>query len=178
MLVKKFFLSLILSVFTLLIFVSAEHLPNENIKINVLNFEELKPLLEKKTDTTYVVNFWVTWCAPCIAEIPYFEQVGEKYSNDKLKVLMVSLDFPTHIKSRLIPFIKKEKMKNEVVLLDDPNSNRWIPLVDEDWSGAIPATLVYNKHERKFYPNELSFNELDSVVNEFLGKTNNALLFN
>lgn len=136
-------------------------------EIRVMNFEELKPLLEKNTDTTYIVNFWATWCAPCIAEIPYFEQVGEKYKDEKVKIFMVSLDFPSHINSRLVPFMEKEKMKNEVVLLDDPNSNRWIPLVDKNWTGAIPATLIYTKNKRKFIPNELTFSELDSIVNKF-----------
>ncbi|NLO70620.1 MAG: redoxin domain-containing protein [Porphyromonadaceae bacterium] len=174
MLYKKIISSLIFSVFTFFIIASAENAPNENSGIKVMTFEDLKPLLDKKTDTTYVVNFWATWCAPCIAEIPYFEEVGEKYKDKKLKILMVSLDFPSHIKSRLIPFMKKENMKNEVVLLDDPNSNRWIPLVDKDWSGAIPATLIYNDCKRKFYPNEFTSNELHTVVEEFINDSVSA----
>lgn len=132
--------------------------------IKVLNFDELQPLLQMDNDTVYVINFWATWCAPCIKEIPYFEELGQKYHHEKVKVLMVNLDFPNQLKSRVIPFIEKEKMKNEVVLLDDHRSNIWIPLVDEKWTGAIPATLIYGKEFRKFYQQELSFSELEEIV--------------
>lgn len=132
--------------------------------IRVLNFQELQPLLQLENDTIYVVNFWATWCAPCIKEIAYFEQLSQKYRDKNVKVLMVSLDFPDQLQTRLIPFIEKENMKNEVVLLDDPNSNHWIPLVDRKWTGAIPATLIYGKDFRKFYQQEFTFSELEEIV--------------
>lgn len=150
-----------------MVFTAATENKSSESKIKVMSFDELQPLLHKSNDTTYVINFWATWCAPCIEELPYFEKLGEKYKDKKLKVLMVSLDFSTQIKSRLIPFIEKNKMKNEVVVLDDPNSNRWIPLVDSEWSGAIPATLIYNKNKRKFYPQEFTLEELEAAVAEF-----------
>jgi thiol-disulfide isomerase/thioredoxin len=130
----------------------------------VVNFEQLQPLLQKENDTVYLINFWATWCAPCLNEIPYFEQLGEKYRDKKMKIVMVSLDFPDQLQTRLIPFIEKEKMKNEVILLDDPRSNRWIPLVDQEWTGAIPATLIYGNGFRKFYRKEFSFGELEEII--------------
>lgn len=134
----------------------------QNIK--VVNFQQLQPLLQLENDTIYVVNFWATWCAPCIKEIPYFEQLGKKYRDKNVKVLMVSLDFPNQLETRLITFIEKEKMENEVVLLDDPRSNHWIPLVDKDWTGAIPATLIYGREFRSFYQQEFTFSELEEIV--------------
>lgn len=77
---------------------------------------------------------------------------------------MVSLDFPNQLHTKLIPFIKKEEMRNEVILLDDPRSNRWIPLVDEAWTGAIPATLIYGNGFRKFYQKEFTFEELAETI--------------
>lgn len=145
------------------IFLLAENKIKEP-SIRVLNFKELQPLLQLENDTIYVVNFWATWCAPCIKEIKYFEQLGHKFQDKNVKVLMVSLDFPDQLETRLIPFIEKEKMKNEVVLLDDPNSNHWIPLVDEKWTGAIPATLIYGKDFREFYQQEFTFSELEEIV--------------
>lgn len=137
-------------------------------QIPVVDFKELQPLLEKDNDTLYVVNFWATWCAPCIKEIPYFEQLGEKYRDKKLKVLMVSLDMPNRVETKVIPFIEKQGMRNEVILLDDPKFNDWIPLVDEKWTGAIPATLIYGKGVREFYPRELTFSELEEGVQPLL----------
>ena len=137
-------------------------------EVKVVDFKQLQPLLEKKNDTIYVVNFWATWCAPCIKEIPYFEQFGEKYREKKVKVLMVSLDMRNQLETKVIPFIEKEKMKNEVILLDDPKFNDWIPLVEKSWNGAIPATLIYGNGFREFYPKELIFAELEEIVEPLL----------
>ncbi|MEA5128344.1 TlpA disulfide reductase family protein [Proteiniphilum sp.] len=137
-------------------------------EIKVVDFKQLQPLLEQKDDTIYVVNFWATWCAPCIKEIPYFEQFGEKYRSRNVKVLMVSLDMRSQLETKLIPFIEKEKMKNEVILLDDPKFNDWIPLVDKSWTGAIPATLIYGSGFREFYPKEFTLDELEKIVQPLL----------
>lgn len=136
----------------------------QNTTVKVKNFEQLKPLLHQKNDTLYVVNFWATWCAPCIKEVPYFEQIGQKYKDKKVKVLMVSLDFPQQLESRVIPFIEKQNMKNEVVLLDDPRQNKWIPQVDEEWTGALPATLIYTRDHREFHQKEFTFDELEEII--------------
>ena len=94
--------------------------------IKVVDFNGLKPYLEKENDTTYIINFWATWCAPCIKELPYFQQINDEFADKKLKVLLVSLDFERQIESRLIPFIKKHKVTPEVIVLSDPDSNAWI----------------------------------------------------
>ncbi len=139
-----------------------------NTKVKVMDFNEFEPILHQERDTVYVVNFWATWCGPCIKEIPYFEQLGVKYRDSNLKINMVSLDMPNQIESKLIPFIKKNNMKNEVLLLDDPDFNSWIPVVDKEWTGAIPATLIYSNSFREFYAKELTFTELEEIVKPLL----------
>lgn len=161
----KIFLRITLAVLFLTLafsLLSENEIKDPNIK--VLNFQELQPLLQLENDTIYVVNFWATWCAPCINEIQHFEQLGQKYRNENLKVLLVSLDFPDQLQTSLIPFIQKRNLKNEVILLDDPSSNKWIPLVDKKWTGAIPATLIYAKDFREFYQQEFTFSELEEIV--------------
>ena len=133
--------------------------------IQIVDFEGLKPYLKKHNDTTYVVNFWATWCKPCVKELPYFEQLNENYKDKKVKVILVSLDFAKTYESNLIPFVKKRGLKSEVILLNDPDSNNWINKVDKTWSGAIPATIVYNSTSRNFYEKSFTYNELDSVLN-------------
>ncbi len=136
----------------------------DNGPVKVYTFEEFEPRLYQETDSVYVVNFWATWCAPCVKEIPYFEKLQEMYKDDKVKVLFVSLDFVTQIENRVVPFIERMNMQAEVVLLNDPRSNRWIPMVSEKWTGAIPATLVYTKGHRAFYEREFNFEELEEII--------------
>jgi thiol-disulfide isomerase/thioredoxin len=138
---------------------------NEEFPIPSYNFDEFSHLLNKNNDTTYVINFWATWCKPCIKELPAFEKLHEEYSTNKVKVILASLDFPKQVKSHLIPFIDKYQIRSEVVLLDDPDANSWIPKVDPTWTGAIPATIIYNSKNRKFYERTFNFDELTQEIN-------------
>lgn len=137
-------------------------------QVKEFNFNEFEPLLHKQTDTIYVVNFWATWCSPCVAELPYFEKVNQNFKSKKVKVLLVSLDFPKHKESRLIPFISKNNLKSEVVFLNDPDANAWIDKVDPNWSGAIPFTVIYNAKRRKYYEQSFTYDELQKEINTFL----------
>ncbi len=131
-------------------------------------FNELKPLLEKNDGKTYVINFWATWCAPCVKELPYFEKLKEEYADKNVEVLLVSLDFPKQVEKKLIPFINKYKLQSEVVLLDDVNEEIWIKAIDESWSGALPATLIYNKNNRKFYEQSFEYEALENELKQFI----------
>ena len=133
--------------------------------IRVVSFNELEPLLHQKNDTVYLVNFWATWCAPCVKELPAIQAVEKKYAGQKFKVLLVSLDMPNQLNSRLIPFIRSNKIISPVVLLDDPDQNRWIEKIDKNWSGEIPFTLIYGNKFRDSYTQAFSYQTLDSIIN-------------
>ena len=133
--------------------------------VQIVNFDQLEPYLHSNSDTVYLVNFWATWCAPCIKELPAIKAVEEKYANEKFKVLLVSLDMINELNSRLVPFIKSKNITSDVFLLNDPNQNRWIDMVDPNWSGEIPFTLIYGKHFRESYSHTFTFEELDSIIN-------------
>lgn len=138
-------------------------------KVPSLNFEELQQkYFQNKNDSVYVINFWATWCKPCVVELPAFEKLALDYSGKKVKVLLVSLDFADKIEGQVIPFINKNNIKSEVVLLDDANANSWIPKISREWSGAIPATVIYNKGNRKFYEQSFTFEELENELKLFL----------
>ena len=107
MLFSKFFIFLSFSLS------SAQTVPS-------LSYAELKPLLNQSDDKIYIVNFWATWCAPCVKELPYFEALNKRKD---IEVLLVSLDFPKHKQSRLLPFITKNKLQSRIVLLDEADEN-------------------------------------------------------
>ncbi|MFT7606283.1 MAG: thiol-disulfide isomerase/thioredoxin, partial [Saprospiraceae bacterium] len=115
------------------------------------SFKNLAPLFAKQNDTTYIVNFWATSCPPCIKEMPHFEEINKKYTKDKLRVILVSLDMKEDIESRVRPFIKKHHIKSEVILLADQNYSAWTDKIDPSWYGALPATLIFKNGERKFF---------------------------
>ena len=122
------------------------------------DFEEA--ILKHDDDKIYVINFWATWCAPCIKELPYFDELQTKYP-DEYEVVMVSLDFKKQYESRVIPFVEKKNYNSKVVMMADPKANDWIDRVDPTWSGAIPATYIYRGDNHIFAERE--FHSVDEI---------------
>lgn len=141
---------------------------SDQVNFPIYDFNGLEPLLNKKDDKTYIVNFWATWCKPCVEEMPYFEKTFAEQKDNGVEMLLVSLDMPSMWKKRLEPFVKEKNLKGEVVILDDPKMNDWIPKIDEDWQGGIPATLIYNKDNRKFYTHGFTYEELNTELKKFI----------
>ena len=135
-------------------------------QVPVIKIDQLQNILSKNNDTLYVVNFWATWCAPCVEELPHFEQINKEFSAKKVKVILVSMDFKGKLESKLIPFVNKNKIKSTVVLLDEPNYNAWIDKINPNWSGAIPATVLSkpNKGIKEFYEQQLDYQTLKNLI--------------
>lgn len=129
-----------------------------------MDFDSFEPLLHKANDTLYVINFWATWCKPCVKELPYFEKLNEEYRNEKVKVILVSLDFPDRLESLIMPFVMENNIKSQVIHLTDVNANKWIDNVSPEWSGAIPATIIYKGNQREFTEGSMTFEELKNIV--------------
>ncbi len=136
--------------------------------IEVVDFDDLYSKIDLSTDKTYVINFWATWCAPCVKELPYFEEVNKKFKDKNTEVVLVSLDFPSQIGSKLMPYLKKNNIKSKVILLDDSKMNTWVPKVSEQWDGGIPATLIVNSSNYNFYPKPFKKEELIAEINKVI----------
>lgn len=147
---------------------ASEGLSSESIPV-FDNFDDMAYVFSQSTDTVYVVNFWATWCKPCIAEMPYFERLAKSFSTEKMKIVLVSLDFKEQLETRLLPYLEKNEMPGEVMLLADPNANYWIDKVNPEWGGAIPVTLVYRGDRREFTGRAFaSYEELERIVKSML----------
>ena len=118
-------------------------------KVKIIKFEHLRKMMNHVSDTTLVVHFWATWCKPCVEELPNFEKLSREYATKKIRFVMVSMDFSKDINDKVIPFVTKNNINSEVVLLDEPDYNAWIDDIDKEWSGTIPATLMLNLTMRK-----------------------------
>ena len=139
--------------------------------ITFQNFDELNVYIQNNSEKPLVINFWATWCAPCVKELPYFQKLHEE--NPNVKVITVSLDFEKQVESKLKPFLKKKNYTFITTYMADKKFNNWISKVDENWSGAIPATWIINGNKGLFVEQEFaSFEELNQFVNESLTKLN------
>lgn len=140
----------------------------DGVVIPVYDFEGFKPMLASHEEVTYVINFWATWCRPCVEEMPHFIQVSREMKHENVRFLYVSLDFRKNLEKGVVPFIRTRGIEDQVVMLNDPDANSWIGQVDAEWSGAIPATLIFRGNKREFHEKMLTYDELKSIVQSFL----------
>lgn len=151
------------------LFASCQPEKEKPLYVSYQNFDDIAHLFSTDSDSTYVINFWATWCKPCIEEMPYFEQLHEEFSDNKLKVVLVSLDFEKDVETRLIPFLEAQQLQSDVALLLDGKYNNWIDKVESSWDGAIPVTLIYNATDKQFHGKQYAnFEQLANMVKEML----------
>ncbi|UZO79282.1 TlpA family protein disulfide reductase [Aquimarina sp. ERC-38] len=147
---------------------ATEVIKKNGVEVPVYDFEAFENLLHQNDNKARIINFWATWCKPCIAELPYFELINNQYRDKEVEVILVSLDIPSDIETKLIPFLKKQKIDSKVLVLDDPDANSWIPKVNSTWSGAIPATIIYKGNTAHFYEQSFTYNELEKQLKRVL----------
>ena len=104
--------------------------------------------MNKQDDKIYVINFWATWCIPCVKELPAFERLREEYYDKSVEVILISLDLSSQKDNVVVPFLKRKRIKSPVFIFNDSNEQFWIEDISKDWTGSIPSTLIYNKKQR------------------------------
>lgn len=113
-------------------------------------YEELAPLFEQASDTTYLINFWATWCKPCLEELPLLREVAAAYADEPFRVVLVSLDRKPEAIARIPEFLSQQDIDLPTVVLTDENSE-WMRELDEHWSGQLPTTFIYRGELRYVY---------------------------
>lgn len=110
-----------------------------------IDFSPVDSLLQAENEQPVVINFWATWCRPCVKELPYFAELKAP-----IRVILISLDFGEKTEEKLQKFISERGLNHIHWWLDEGSENVWIPKVDPEWSGAIPASVFLYKGHKKF----------------------------
>ena len=123
-----------------------------------------------KSDAPVIINFWATYCGPCIKEIPYFQEVVKQYEKKGVNLLLVSLDFKESFPDKISSFADKRNFTSPIVWLDETDADYFCPKVDSAWSGVMPATLFINnkKGHRSFFEEEMSKDQFETEIKKIL----------
>ncbi|WP_461451677.1 TlpA disulfide reductase family protein [Mucilaginibacter sp.] len=132
-------------------------------QVKLITVSQLESRIKQGKDTTYVINFWATWCKPCVKELPEFEKYKLSVKGKPVKVILISADLKSKLESGVQPFVKTHQLTGEVYLLNEaPNS--YNEKISADWSGALPATLIVKNGKKKFHEAAYSYDELVAAV--------------
>ena len=136
-------------------------------KVDAHWIEQLK---HNKSDTIYIINFWATWCKPCVAELPLFDTLTNLYQSKKVKVILVSNDMKREVDTRLPEFIREHKVTSTVYWMSELNADKWINPINKDWSGAIPATWIVcpKKKLNYFKEGEITQQEIKTIISTYI----------
>lgn len=134
-------------------------------QVQKVKVTELEKMIAS-SKTPFILNFWATYCKPCIAEMPYFEKFAAKYKEKGVTVVFISLDMQDDYPVKVDSFVNKRKLQSKVLWLDETNADYFCPKIDPKWSGAIPATLFVNNAAsyRRFREEELTEEELEKEI--------------
>lgn len=149
----------------ILLLVSAVMFAQQPNSVEQITTGQLLAKVDKPDDNTlYVVNFWATWCVPCVKELPYFEAATKKYDGKEVKILLVSLDFISDT-AKVKKYTEVKKLQSQVYHLKAGDPNVWIDNFETTWDGGIPATIMY-KAGKKVYFRQGDFEEpeLDLLI--------------
>jgi thiol-disulfide isomerase/thioredoxin len=130
----------------------------------VVKFDAVQKILNTTSEQIQVINFWATWCAPCVKELPLLEKINAQ-KDVNTKITLINLDYADKL-AKVNAFMVDKNIQSDVLLLDEIDYNSWIDKVDKAWSGAIPATLIFNPKtgQRRFVEKELKEGELEEMI--------------
>ncbi len=137
-----------------------------NAQVRTVKLPELQAMTKGK-DTLYIVNFWSTWCKPCMQELPSFDSLARQ-TKGPVKLILVSLDFAENLKSKVEPTLIKKQISANCVLLDETDANTFIPAIHKNWSGSIPATVMYYNGQSILAEKKMHLEQIKSMMAAFL----------
>ncbi len=154
--------------YILVLILGLSYWPSVAQPAKTIKLVDLQKMLEEKGDKIQVINFWATWCAPCVKELPLFEKLTEQ-GLPGVEVSLVSMDLDLDPDpEKVYKFISRKNLQSKVLLLDEQNPNSWINKIEKQWSGSLPATIVINQRtgQRKFVEKELHEGDLEKLIAE------------
>jgi len=129
----------------------------------------------KESKTPLIVNFWATFCVPCLEEIPYFQEKAEQYKAENVSLVFVSLDMKEAYPVKVNEMAKRLKLVYPVVWLNETNADYFCPRVDTSWTGGMPSSLFVNNATgyHKFFEQPLSKDELEKQIQVMVSPAKN-----
>jgi thiol-disulfide isomerase/thioredoxin len=153
-------------------------------KIVVDSIDEggLKKLVGERGGRLLFLNIWATWCVPCVEEFPDLVKLSGAYGEKEVEVVGISADYTDEIETKIIPFLEKLKVPFRVYVAKFAHQEDFINAVNRSWSGALPASVIYdlNGKQRYFHVGQGTFqdfkNEIDKVLSPGGGSSAGAPL--
>lgn len=151
-------------IFLLLVMLTASlnFAQKQSIKVEPIDKVKFEKLIKERNGKILLLNFWATWCVPCREEFPDLVKISTDFKSRKVEVVGISLDYPEEVHTKIIPFLKGQKANFINYVNGFNKDDELINLVNVNWNGAIPATVIYDE-----YGDQIAFLEGKKSYEEF-----------
>jgi thiol-disulfide isomerase/thioredoxin len=135
-------------------------------EIPVVDENWIQNKIENRNGKILFVNFWATWCVPCVEEFPDLVRIYNEHKNSDFEFLSISVDLPSEIETKVKPFLNEQSAEFPVVVVEEKRSDEIINLINPEWSGAVPATVIYDEKgiRREFISEAKSFDAFHTSI--------------
>jgi len=142
------------------------HQAQSEIIVEKADAARVMQAVEQHRDSVVLLNMWAAWCEPCVEKFPVLVELHNKYSDKGLVIIGVSHDFEDRIESDLIPFIRDQKANFTHFVQNGQTAQDFIDGIDPEWSGVLPATLIYDRMGRRaeYIPGMFDATILEDIV--------------
>ncbi len=118
-----------------------EKLAAEPVSVEPADEAALKALRKNDSGKLRLVNFWATWCGPCLTEFPDLVTINRMYRHRTFEFVSVSANFPDEQKE-VLQFLRKEQASNRNLLFAGTDKYKLMEAFDPDWNAALPYTML------------------------------------
>ncbi|MCP5051227.1 MAG: TlpA family protein disulfide reductase [bacterium] len=116
-----------------------------NGKVRTMAKADFENIVKAHKNKVLMINVWATWCKPCREEFPDLVKLQDYYKGKDVRIVSISADYPDEIDSKIKPFLDKFNLNFPVYVQNFPKQDQFIDYMNPKWSGALPATFIYDK---------------------------------
>jgi thiol-disulfide isomerase/thioredoxin len=148
-----------------------EKVQKEPVTVTPADAAALKELRANKSGKVRLVNFWATWCGPCVSEFDELVGTNLRFRHRDFELMTVAAQFPDE-KDKVLAFLKKQHASTRNLLFGDTDKYKLIEAFDPDWNGALPHTLLLGPDGEVLFrqTGEIDFLELRRKIVPALNK--------
>ena len=133
----------------------------EPVTLTSADADALKELRANKSGKVRLVNFWATWCGPCVSEFDELVETNLRFRQRDFELVTVAAEFPDQ-QPKVLAFLKKHHASTRNLIFGDTDKYKLIEAFDPEWNGALPHTLLLGPNGEVLFrqTGEIDFLEL------------------